>query len=491
MIAWLENRTGLVSALKDFLTEDVPGGASYWYVFGSATLIVLVIQIVTGIILTLYYSPSAQAAWESTRFIYHHVYSGSFLLSLHYWGASAMIVLMSMHLLQVLVFGAYKKPREIQWVVGVLLFFIVLSMGLTGYLLPWDLNAYFATQVAINIAASVPVIGHFIANLLSDGSTLGTLTIGRFYGLHVWATPAAILGLVGLHLFILRHNNPAGPPTDDLPKTVGRFYPNQLFMDSLAALIAFVVIGALAIFLPAPLLAKADPNNAQFIPSPAWYFYALYGLLRVFPQNLSLLPTVVLPGLFTLVLLLLPWLDRNPSRVLARRKHILSLTFLTVILIIWITVYSARVIGAEQAKSPGGQTPVEGYGAPPNAGEENMAVVSGAASPAPAAAPAGDQIFAQNCAGCHGAKGQGIPGAFPPLAGNPYVTGNASKVIATVLNGMHGQIRVNGASYNSAMPAWKTKLSSAEVASVVSYIRGSWGNKASPVTTTQVKALTK
>ncbi|MBV8670461.1 MAG: cytochrome b N-terminal domain-containing protein, partial [Candidatus Eremiobacteraeota bacterium] len=232
MIDWVESRTGLVSALKDFLTEDVPGGASYWYVFGSATLIVLTVQIVTGIILCFYYSPSSWTAWESTQFIYRNVWGGSFLISLHYWGASAMIILMSMHLLQVLVFGSYKKPRELQWVVGVLLFFIVLSMGLTGYLLPWDLNAYFATQVAINIAASVPIIGPFIYHFLSDGSTLGTLTLGRFFGLHVWATPAAIIGLVGLHLFIFRHNSSAGPPADEAPVTFGRFYPHQIFMDT-------------------------------------------------------------------------------------------------------------------------------------------------------------------------------------------------------------------------------------------------------------------
>ena len=126
MITWIEQRTGLVSALKEFLTEDIPGGATYWYVWGSATLIVFTIQIITGIILTFYYSPSANTAWESTAFIYQHVYGGQFLISLHYWGASAMIVLVSVHLLQVLTFGAYKRPREIQWVVGVTLFFFTL-----------------------------------------------------------------------------------------------------------------------------------------------------------------------------------------------------------------------------------------------------------------------------------------------------------------------------------------------------------------------------
>jgi ubiquinol-cytochrome c reductase cytochrome b subunit len=375
----------------------------------------------------------------------------------------------------------------------VLLFFIVLSMGLTGYLLPWDLNAYFATQVAINIAASVPIVGSFIYHFLSDGSTLGTLTIGRFFGLHVWATPAAIVALVGLHLFIFRHNSPAGPAQDEAPTTVGRFYPNQVFMDTMTAFVVFAIIVALSVFMPAPLLAKADPNNAQFIPAPAWYFYALYGLLRMFPANMSIWPTVILPGIFTMVLLGIPWLDRNPHRALARRPYLIPFTIISVGLIVGITFYSAKLIGAEQAASPVGQTPVEGYGAPPNAGAQANPGTSGGASvpTASAAAPAGDQVFAQNCASCHGAKGAGIPGAFPPLAGNPYVTGDAKKVIGTVLNGMHGTMKDNGATYNGAMPSWQGKLSPAEIAAVITYVRGALGNKGSPVTQAQVKALMK
>lgn len=500
MIAWLESRTGLVSWTKKFLTEDVPGGESYWYVFGSSTLILLTVQIITGIILTFYYSPSGLTAWESTLFIYQHVFLGSFLISLHYWGASAMIVLMSMHLLQVLVFGAYKKPREIQWVVGVLLFFIVLSMGLTGYLLPWDLNAYFATQVAINIAASVPIIGPFIYHFLSDGSTLGTLTIGRFYGLHVWATPALIVTLVGLHLFIFKHNGSAGPPSDEPATKYGRFYPNQILLETITATVIVAIIVALAFVFPAPLLAKADPNNAQFIPAPAWYFYALYGLLRMFPQNLALVPTVILPGVFTVVLLLLPWLDRNPSRVLKRRPYLVSFTVLTVGAIVAITIYSWKVIAAEQAASPGGQTPVVGYGAPPSSTIQNAVPVVQIAAPANAAqgagaaaagAPQGNQVFAQNCASCHSANGQGIPKTFPPLAGNAFVTGDPKKVIVTVLNGLTGPVQVNGVAYNGAMPAWKGKLTPAEIAAVITYVRSSWGNSAPAVKEAQVKALAK
>jgi ubiquinol-cytochrome c reductase cytochrome b subunit len=491
MITWIEQRTGVVSALKDFLTEDIPGGAAYWYVFGSATLIVLTIQIVTGIFLTFYYAPAATTAWESTKFIYEHVYFGQFMISLHYWGASAMIILVTVHLLQVLVFGAYKRPREIQWAVGVTLFFFTLIMGFTGYLLPWDLNAYFATQVGINIAATVPVVGQYVANFLNDGATLGTLTINRFFGIHVWLTPALLIGLVGLHLFIFRHNGPAGPAQDERPKTVGRFYPDQIFMDTLVAFIVFLIIVALSAYMPAPLLAKADANNATFTPAPAWYFYELYGLLRIAPfvagflhvplEYLNLAATVVLPGAFTMVLLLLPWIDRNPSRAMLKRPFVLGITVISMVVIVWLSVFTAQAIAKEQAQNPAGQTPILGYGAAP-------ATPTPAATTAANAAPDGATVYGTNCASCHGANGQGVPGSFPPLAGNPFVTGDPSKVIVVVDNGLHGAIKVNGQPFSGVMPAWKASLKPAEIAAVITYIRSSWGNKAPPVTEAQVKA---
>jgi len=483
MITWLEQRTGLISALKDFLTEDVPGGASYWYVFGSATLILLTMQIVTGIFLTFYYSPSAITAWESTKFIYEKVTFGQFMISMHDWGASAMIILVTLHLLQVLVFGAYKRPREIQWMVGVTLFFFTLVLGFTGYLLPWDLNAYYATQVGINIAATVPVMGQYIAAFLNDGATLGTLTVSRFFGIHVWATPALLIGLVGLHLFIFRHNGPAGPPGDARPKTTGKFYPDQIFMDTLVAFIAFLVVGALAIFMPTPLLPKADPTFGGFIPAPAWYFYSLYGILRLAPAGvLTLVATVVLPGVFAMILFLLPWIDRNPSRAILKRPFMMGVTLITVVIIVGLSVYSAKAIDAERAASPAGLTPVAGYGAAP------ATPTPAATGPVAVAGPDGAKIYSSNCASCHGATGAGLSGTFPPLAGNPMVTGDPTKVIVIVDNGLHGAITVNGQTYNGVMPAWKSSLKPDEVAAVVTYIRSSWGNKASAVTEAQVKA---
>src|SRR5215469_34992 len=482
MLTWIESRTGVVSWLKDFLTEDVPGGASYFYVFGSATLILLTMQVITGIFLTFYYSPSAVTAWESTKFIYQNVTFGQFMISMHDWGASAMIILITVHLLQVLVFGAYKRPREVQWVVGVTLFFFTLVLGFTGYLLPWDLNAYYATQVGINIAATVPIVGPYIASFLNDGSTLGTLTVSRFFGIHVWLTPALLIGLVILHIFIFRHNGAAGPASDKPPKSIGRFYPDQIFMDTIVSFIAFLVVVALAVYLPTPLLPKADPNYGGFIPAPAWYFYSLYGILRLAPAGLlTLVATVVLPGVFALVLFALPWIDRNPSRAIAKRPFMMGVTALTLVSIIALTVYAGDQINKERQASPAGLTPVAGSGALP----ETPAPSPGATT---AAAADGSKIFASNCASCHGATGQGTPGTFPPLAGNPVVTGDPAKVIAIVDNGLHGQISVNGANYNGMMPAWKATLKPDEIAAVITYIRTSWGNQASPVTAAQVKA---
>ncbi len=266
MLNWLDKRTGFVSMTRDFLTEDVPGGASYWYVFGSATLFAMIVQIVTGIFLTFFYAPSADTAWESTRAIYLNPWT-HFLLSVHYWGASAMIALVFLHLLQVLIWGAYKSPRELQWVVGVLLLLVTLVLGLTGYLLPWDMDAYFASQVSLNITGLAPIAGPLVQNIAQGGGTMGTATINRFFGLHVWLMPAALVALVGAHLAIFRHNGSAGPVVDDPRKLkIGRFWPDQMFMDAAVSFIVFIVDRLSRTRLSAVLRPKGRPDELAVRP---------------------------------------------------------------------------------------------------------------------------------------------------------------------------------------------------------------------------------
>ncbi|MBV8689521.1 MAG: cytochrome b N-terminal domain-containing protein [Candidatus Eremiobacteraeota bacterium] len=487
MLTWLEQRTGMVSMVKDFLTEDIPGGASYWYVFGSATLFAMILQIVTGIFLTFWYAPSANTAWESTKAIYDNGFQ-HFVLSVHYWGASAMIALVFLHLLQVLFWGAYKSPRELQWIVGVLLFIVTLVLGLTGYLLPWDMNAYFASQVAINISGTAPILGPFIQRLLQDGPVMGTLTINRFFGVHVWLMPAALVALVGAHLFIFRHNGPAGPPVEDpRPLRPGRFWPDQMFMDTVISLFVFIVIFFLALFAPPFLDQKADPTNISFVPYPAWYFLALFGLLNIMPPSLELVGTIVIPTLVVIVLLLLPWLDRSTLRTFGSRLPIIWATTVVVVIVVALSLYSQISIQAKQAAAA--QNPVPAAAPAAAVGNKTTSVSAGAS--AGSGAGAGQKVFTANCTSCHGAAGAGVPGAFPPLAGNPVVTGDKTKVIQIVSNGLHGQISVKGSTYNGQMPAWKGNLSNSDIANVITYIRSAWGNKASAVTTADVSKIAK
>lgn len=496
MLNWLNQRTGIVTQINEFLTEDVPGGASYWYVFGSATLFCMLMQIATGIWLTFYYSPSIATAWESTLFIYQKVYLGQFIISLHYWGATAMIALLLMHLVQVLVWGAYKKPRELQWVVGVLLLIFTLVLGLTGYLLPWDLNAFFASQVAINITGTVPIVGQWLQYFLQDGVNMGTLTINRFFGLHVWLTPALLVLLVAAHLSIFRWNGPAGPPLDDPPKLKpGRFWPTQMFMDTVASFAVFAIVVILSLVSPAPLDAKADPNNTAFVPSPAWYFNALYALLEIVPEQFSLIATIIGPGVAVAVILLLPWIDRNPSRQLRRRPIVLSITALALFGAVFMSFYGQNTINAKAAAAHQEAPKVPG-GAMANSLEQAApaAATGGAAGGGAnaAAVAAGQKVYTASCAGCHGASGAGIPGTFPPLAKNPAVAAADPKdVIHTVLYGRSGALTVNGATFNGQMPAWKGQLSNADVANVITFIRNSWGNSAGAVTEKDVAAVPK
>ncbi len=487
VINWIERRTGFVSMTKDFLTEDIPGGESYWYVFGSATLFAMILQIATGIALTFWYAPSAATAWESTKAIYDNGFE-HFVLSMHYWGASAMIALVFLHMLQVAVSGAYKAPRELQWVVGVLLLLFTLVLGLTGYLLPWDMNAYFASQVSLNITGTAPIAGPVIQSIAQGGGVMGTQTINRFFGLHVWLMPALLLALVGAHLAIFRHNGAAGPLIDDRRgMRVGRFWPDQVFMDTVVSFLVFILILFLAWVAPPFLDVKADPTNTTFVPYPAWYFLSLFGLLRIVPPQLDLVATIIVPSIFALIVLLLPWIDRSRSRLASDRKGMLTAITLVVAVIVGLSVYSQISIQANQAAAAAAAVPAA---APSTTTApvltNNTTAIAGGAMQA-SSATHGAAVFSQNCSSCHGAQGQGTPGAFPPLANNPFVTGPAPAVINVVENGRSGPITVNGQSYNGTMPAWKSSLSTQDVADVITYIRTSLGNnKASPVSATQV-----
>src|SRR3954453_2211318 len=208
---WLDVRTGIRGLSRMVLDEPIPGGARWAYVFGSGLLLIFLLQVVTGISLALYYTPTAETAHTSVAYITKQVAGGAFLRSLHSYGSSAMIIVLALHFLQTFLYGSFKGRRELLWLSGFILSLFILGMGFTGYLLPWDQKAYFATAVGTNIAGQVPLIGNLLTRFLRGGETLGPLTISRFYVAHVFLIPGAIISFIAAHILLFRKAGPAGP----------------------------------------------------------------------------------------------------------------------------------------------------------------------------------------------------------------------------------------------------------------------------------------
>jgi menaquinol-cytochrome c reductase cytochrome b subunit len=217
---WLEERSGIVGGVRYFLFRKVPGDTNWFHTLGSATLTAFLVQLVTGVILAFYYRPDPKTAHASIEHITNDITLGWLVRGMHRWGASVFIILMFLHMGRVFLFGAYKYPRELNWIVGVLLLATGLFEGLTGYLLPYDQTAYWATVVAININGTAPFIGPYLASLLRGGAEIGPDVLARFYSLHMLLVPGALIGLIGLHLYLVVRLGVSSPPWS--PEAAGR-----------------------------------------------------------------------------------------------------------------------------------------------------------------------------------------------------------------------------------------------------------------------------
>ncbi|HEY8723378.1 MAG TPA: cytochrome b N-terminal domain-containing protein [Gaiellaceae bacterium] len=211
-VDWIEERSGLVGALKYFLFRKVPGDINWFQTLGSATLTAFGVQALTGVILAMYYKPDPQNAYSSIQHITNDLWAGWLVRGMHRWGASVFIILMFMHMGRVFLFGAYKYPRELNWILGVLLLASGLAEGFTGYLLPWDQTAYWATVVGINLNGTAPFLGPFIAQFLNGGTSIGDGTIARFYSIHMLMLPGAIIALIVLHMYLVIRLGVTSPP---------------------------------------------------------------------------------------------------------------------------------------------------------------------------------------------------------------------------------------------------------------------------------------
>jgi ubiquinol-cytochrome c reductase cytochrome b subunit len=327
VLDWLENRTGVESAVKHFLYEDIPDSAGWHQVLGSVALFAFLTQAVTGILLAFNYAPTPGDAYDSLRYIVTQLTGGPLIRGLHHWGASLMIIVVVLHMTQVFLWGAYKKPREATWLVGCVLLLITLAYGLTGYLLPWDNRAYWGTVVTTQIASQAPGAGPYILRLLgSEGGAIGVVTFARFYAVHVLLLPPLTILLVLIHVILVRRHGVAPAADDDRPTK--KFYPEQVFKDTVATFLWFAVLVAMAIVVSVPLGRTADPTDTSFTPRPEWYFLFLFQMLKLFPGPLEIVGSLVLPTLAILALFLVPFIDRAKMVRIRQRTGAIALVVL-------------------------------------------------------------------------------------------------------------------------------------------------------------------
>jgi ubiquinol-cytochrome c reductase cytochrome b subunit len=363
---WFDHRTGLETAIRNFFYEEIPSSSGWHQVFGSVALFLFMVQAFTGILLAFNYAPTPGEAYNSLKYIITEVTAGRLIRGLHHWGASMMIAVVVIHMVQVFLFGAYKKPREATWMVGVVLLLLTLAYGLTGYLLPWDNRAYWGTVVSTQIALNAPLLGPYLARLAGAEGSVGVVTFARFFGLHVLILPPITTLLIVWHVYLVRRHGVAPLAGDVQPAK--KFYPAQVMKDVVAIFAAFAILYVLALVVKVPLERLADPTDTSYVPRPDWYFLFLFQALKFFKGSLEPVGSILLPTLAILALVLIPFVDRGAIRKVTRRTTAigavvlaaLGWTALTVAAIKTTPKTATEVAGSEPAPAElSGLSPAE------------------------------------------------------------------------------------------------------------------------------------
>jgi ubiquinol-cytochrome c reductase cytochrome b subunit len=424
LFRWLDRRAGLDALLRAALDEPVPGGASLAYVFGSGLLFLFLSQVITGVFLALYYVPSADHAHSTIAYITKEVTAGSFIRSIHAYGSSAIVIVLLLHITQTFLFGSYKGKRELLWLAGCVLFALMLGMSFTGYLLPWDQKAFFATTVGTNILSEIPFVGNALKSLLRGGTEMGTLTLSRFFVLHVFMIPALIFAFVAMHVYLFRKAGAAGPIQGDpvaLKQSAEPFYPRQVLFDIVFALVIIAGLGILAHFIPMELGPKANPADTQYVPRPEWYYIPVFQWLKYWEGTVAVIGILVIPGLIGLLFVALPFLDRRPERRPWKRPVAVTIYFIIFIGLGVLGGLSHRndlrdpAVASQLAKQRDDVKAFMKEPFEPELAESSLAAANAALAD-PVAAK-GKAIFEQQaCNACHGDNGMGTAAA-PKLIG--------------------------------------------------------------------------
>jgi quinol-cytochrome oxidoreductase complex cytochrome b subunit len=340
---WVEERSGFRTLMAALLHVRIPADVKTFYL-GGITLFLFGVQVVTGTLLALYYQPTPDTAYDSVKAITSDVTFGWLIRSMHHWAANLMILFLVLHLLRVFFQAAYKYPRELIWLVGAGLLMATIGFGFTGYLLPWDQRAFWATTVGTEIAGSIPLVGDALLQLLRGGADVTGATLGRFFGIHVLVMPLLLAGLLVVHLTLVHQLGLADPqrPTprrrrasepDDTP--LMPFFPDYILDELIAWCVLLAVLVCLASIFPAGLEEKANPLSTPAHIKPEWYFLSLYEILKHVPRIAGVMGPVV----FLAIVALLPFLDRNPEVRARRRPVAVLLGLVSVAGIIGFTIW--------------------------------------------------------------------------------------------------------------------------------------------------------
>ncbi|MBW4027257.1 MAG: c-type cytochrome [Acidobacteria bacterium] len=387
---WIERRVQLEGPIKSAAMHPVPRNtASWWYVFGSAAMTLLMLQVVTGILLALVYVPSAGQAWSSLNLLNHNLALGWFLRAMHGWGSNFMVAIVVIHMVQVFLFGAYKYPRELTWTLGVFMLLMTLGMAFTGQVLRFDQDAYWGLGIGASISSRIPVIGHWVVHLLLGGPIIGGATLTRFFALHVFVIPGILLAFTGLHVWLvltLGINEYPKPGYIVRPGTYEKdyeelthkdgipFVPDALWKDLFfsAAIIAAVAICAFA-FGPFGPTGQPDPTIIQTAPKPDYFFLWIYAVLSYLPESLETPFLLVAPVIGIAVLLALPYVAGKGEKSWYRRP--VAVLVVVTLAVMWgtfthlatftpwspiMTAWSADTLPAQMVHA---QTPLERQGA--------------------------------------------------------------------------------------------------------------------------------
>jgi ubiquinol-cytochrome c reductase cytochrome b subunit len=367
ILAWLEARLSLRDSVGPMLMHPIPRGAAgpmgWWYVFGSASMTLLGIQILSGIGLSLVYVPTADQAYESLVYLNYQQPLGWFLRSLHYWSGSAMVIMVVVHMVQVFLHGAFKYPRELNWLTGVLLLLVTLGMAFTGQVLRWDADAYWGVGVGASMAGRVPVLGPYLVDLLLGGPIIGADTLSRFFALHVFVIPGLLLAFLAAHLWLVLKRGISAPPipgrTVD-PRTYQEEYEKELKKEGVPffgeALLKDALFSSLTVIVIVVLAAIAGPKGPGALPEPAslganpkpdWPFWWLFALLSLSPPSAETLIILVMPVVLIGALFLVPFVSNRGERAPSRRPMAV-LSVIMIFAVIGVLTYH----GATEPWSP-------------------------------------------------------------------------------------------------------------------------------------------